>query len=237
MFSKTARYYDKLYAWKDYEAETTKLLSLLGPLPQERRLSLLDVACGSGHHLAYLKAHFDAEGLDLDPILLEAARERNPDLAFHHGDMTEFDLGRTFDVVTCLFSSIGYVKTIDRLGQAVRCMARHLAPGGRLVVEPWFAPAAWHPGTVHALLVDEPELKIARVSTSMVDGRLSYFDMHYLIGTPTRTEHLVERHELGLFEVGEMRAAFDSAGLETSYDAKGLTGRGLYVARRANTLD
>ena len=232
MFSKTARYYDKLYSFKDYRAETDKLLELLGPPRSDPRATLLDVACGTGHHLEHLKAHFDCQGMDLDPVLLQVAQERAPELAFHEGDMTSFDLNRTFDVVTCLFSSIGYVKTVDHLQQAVLCMAHHLSPEGTLAIEPWFTPADWHPGTVHALLVDEPELKIARVSTSMVDGRISYFDMHYLIATPQGTEHFVERHELGLFGQNEMFAAFEVAGLKATYDAHGLTGRGLYIARK-----
>jgi hypothetical protein len=143
--------------------------------------------------------------------------------------MTDFDLGCTFDVVTCLFSSIGYVKTLENLRLAIRCMASHLSPGGTLVIEPWFTPEDWRPGTVHALLIDEPELKIARVSTSFVKGRLSYFDLHYLIGTPEGTEHLVERHELGLFSVAEMQDALTDAGLGVTYYADGLTGRGLYL--------
>lgn len=233
MFSKTARYYDKLYSFKDYRAETDRLLEILDLPSSDRKPTLLDVACGTGHHLEYLRAHFVCQGLDLDPILLEVAQERAPELTFHQGDMTDFALGDTFDVITCLFSSIGYVKTVARLRQAVACMASHLAPGGTLVIEPWFTPADWHPGTVHALLVDEPELKIARVSTSMVDGRISYFDMHYLVATPQGTEHFVERHELGLFEQEEMAAAFEVAGLKAAYDADGLTGRGLYIARRS----
>ena len=232
MFSKTARYYDKLYSFKDYRAETDRLLDLLNLPSSDQRRTLLDVACGTGHHLEYLKTHFDCQGLDLDPVLLQVAQERAPELVFHEGDMTGFDLDCTFDVVTCLFSSIGYVKTVESLQQAVLCMSRHLSPGGTLVIEPWFTPTDWHPGTVHALLVDEPELKIARVSTSMVDGRISYFDMHYLIATPQGTEHVVERHELGLFEQDEMLAAFEVTGLKVTYDTHGLTGRGLYIARK-----
>ena len=233
MFSKTARYYDKIYAFKDYRAEVETLVSLLGDRLPKERSTLLDVACGTGHHVEYLKKVFDVEGLDLDAVLLDMARQRNPGIPFHHGDMTDFSLGRTFDVVTCLFSSIGYVKTLDSLARALTCMARHLRPGGLLAIEPWFAPADWRSGTVHAILVEEPELKIARVSTSFADGRLSTFDMHYLIGTPEGTEHVVERHELGLFERQEMKAALSQAGLRVSYDAHGLTGRGLFIGHKA----
>jgi hypothetical protein len=150
----------------------------------------------------------------------------------HHADMTDFNLGSTFDVVTCLFSAIGYVKTLDNLSRAIQCMAQHLSAGGVLLIEPWFTPETWRPGTVHARFIDEPDLKMARINTSFVEGRLSSMDMHYLIGTPAGTEHYVERHELGLFTSDEMTHALTTCGLEVAYDATGLTGRGLYIGQR-----
>lgn len=232
MFSKTARYYDKIYSFKDYRAEVQHLMAVIHENLRSGGRRLLDVACGTGHHIEYLKKHFEVEGLDISSELLELARQRNPEVLFHQGDMMDFALGRTFDVVTCLFSSIGYVKTLDNARRAVACMTDHLVPGGVLIIEPWFAPGDWHAPSVHALVIDESDLKIARINTSFVDGRLSYFDLHYLIGTLEGTEHFVECHELGLFEIDEMRDVFVEAGLEVIYDAEGLTGRGLFIGRR-----
>jgi hypothetical protein len=42
----------------------------------------------------------------------------------------------------------------------------------------------------------------------------------------------VERHELGLFETAEVRSVLVEAGLDVTYDAEGLTGRGLFIGRR-----
>jgi hypothetical protein len=114
----------------------------------------------------------------------------------------------------------------------MRSMARHLVPDGLLIIEPWFTPAQWNPGTVHMVAVDEPELKIVRMNTSQVRGRFSILDLHYLVGTPQRTQHFVERHELGLFEQEEMKEAIVEAGMQVTFDEAGLTGRGLYVGRR-----
>lgn len=231
MYDKTADLYDKVYSYKDYPAEARALSAFIRRELRSGGNRLLDVACGTGLHVECLAAEWQVEGVDLSAEMLARARARNPGVPFHQADMVNFELGRRFDAVTCLFSSIGYMQTLERLGQAIACMGRHLVPGGVLAVEPWFTPADWHPGTVHALLVDEPELKIARVNTSFVEGRLSYFDLHHLVGTPQGTEHFVERHEMGLFEREEMEAAFEAAGLEVRYHEHGLTGRGLYLGR------
>lgn len=229
MFHLTAKYYDKFYAFKDYRAEAEKINQIVQQRSGRSQQSLLDVACGTGKHLEVLRERFTVEGLDINEQLLEIARARLPGVPLHLGDMEHFDLGRKFDVITCLFSSIGYLKTLDRVASACACMAGHLKAEGMLLIEPWFTPGDWRPGTVHALLVEEPELKVARMSASQVEGRISSFDFHYLIGTPQGVDHIVEHHELGLFEPAEMRAALESAGLRVSYDEQGLTGRGLWI--------
>lgn len=229
MFTKSAAFYDAIYAFKDYEGEANRLHDLIQQHKQSDSAALLDVACGTGRHLTHLCTLYAAEGLDLDPALLAIARQRLPDLAFHEGDMVTFDLGRQFDAITCLFSAIGYVRPLAQMQAAVGNMACHLRPGGVLIVEPWFTPATWHPGTVHATFVNQPDLKIARMNISGVRDNLAIVDFHYLIGTPDGIEYFAEHHELALYTHEEYRAAFGAAGLRVVHDAEGLTGRGLYI--------
>ncbi len=231
MFSRSARFYDAVYGFKDYAGEAAHLRELIEARRPGAR-TLLDVACGTGKHLAELRRWYAVEGTDLDPALLDRARERLPGVPLHQADMVDVDLGRTFDVVTSLFSSIGYVRTRERLGRAAQALARHVAPGGILVVEPWLHPEVWEPGRVSAVFVDEPELKIARVNRSeRADGTL-VIDFHYVVGTPEVVETFVERHELGMFTSDEYLQAFEEAGLEVEHDAEGLIGRGLYIGSR-----
>jgi SAM-dependent methyltransferase len=113
MFTNSAHIYDAVYSFKDYEAESRRLRAVI----EERSpgaATLLDVACGTGKHLEQLRAWYEVSGLDLDSQLLALARERLAVVELHEGDMTAFSLGRRFDVVTCLFSSIGYVGTVER---------------------------------------------------------------------------------------------------------------------------
>ena len=237
MFSKSAPYYDKIYHAKDYAAESARLREIIRGKFGLGSGKMLDVACGTGRHIEYLKAHFEVQGLDISEQLLADARKRNPEVYFQTGDMMDFNLEQQFDLVICLFSAIGYVVTLENLHRAISCMAQHIRPGGGLVVEPWFTPETWYPGRVHALFIDEPELKLVRMNTSQVDGNVSIVDFHYLLGTPEGVAYFSEPHRLGLFTPEEMIHAFEQAGLEPSYDADGLTGRGLYLGRRLDEIN
>lgn len=231
MYARSARFYDALYHFKDYAAASEQLHTMIQDLRPGAR-SLLDVACGTGKHLEWLRSHYEVAGLDLSADMLDVARSRCPDVALHQADMADFELHRTFDVVTCLFSSIGSVKTLPNLRRAVACMADHLRPQGVIIVEPWFSPDTYWTGRITANFVDQPDLKIAWMYTSEVEGRISIMDVHYLVGTPTSVEHFTERREVGLFTNEEYLDAFRRAGLDAEHRPQGLFGRGVYVARK-----
>ena len=231
-YGRSARLYDAIYAFKDYAHEADTLRWLLDARGVRDGATLLDVACGTGAHLAYLKMHFQAEGLDASPDMLEIAHQRHRDIPLHQADMLTFDLGKTFDVVVCLFSAIGHARTEAGLRQAVANMARHVAPGGWLVIEPFFNPDAWFPGSVHSRYIDQRNFHVCRMNVSDLQGSLAIMEMHYLVGTPDGVENFVERFELGLWTREQMIAAFVDAGLTVEAFDDGLMGRGLYVGHK-----
>ena len=231
MFSKSAEYYDAIYSamGKDYSAEAEKLHRFIQTHNQSSGDHLLDVACGTGTHANASSRFYQVEGLDLDAKMLSVARRKYPAIRFHRGDMLDFNLKRQFDAIVCLFSSIGYVKTKSRLQKTIRNMTQHLVPGGVLLIEPWFAPEQWNVGRVFTATVDQPELKIVRMSRSSRRGNLSILEFQYLIGTSKGIEHRQEIHEMGLFTHEDYLDAFRTAGLKVIHDAEGLDGRGLYI--------
>jgi SAM-dependent methyltransferase len=232
MFRKSQRFYDAVYAWKDYRSEVDRLDRIIRERHSSAR-TLLDVACGTGKHLELLRHRYRVEGLDLDPEMLAIARPRlGPDVPLHAGDLVGFDLGRQFDVVTCLFSSIAYARTADRLEAAIGSMARHVAPDGLVIVEPFFSPDQWEPGHLDSTVVDEPDLKVVRMVLSGPAESPMTMSFHYLVGTQEGIDHFTEEHEVGLFTDQEYRDAFRGAGLEAEHDAQGLMGRGLYIGVR-----
>jgi SAM-dependent methyltransferase len=222
--------YDSIYGFKDYAGESARLTELIRARNPAAR-TLLDVACGTGKHLEHFRETFDVEGVDLDEGLLTVARARLGSVPVHEGDMRTLELGHRFDAITCLFSAVGHLADTGELDSALAAMAAHLEPGGVLIVEPWIEPDAWVPGEPALLTVDEPDLKIARVTLTGRRGTTSILDFHYLVATPAGVETYAERMELGLFTAGEMGSSFARAGLDVEHDADGLIGRGLFIGR------
>ena len=230
MFTKSAPFYDALYHFVDYAAATEKLLQLIKTHNPDAT-TLLDVGCGTGQHLQHFRSSFAVEGLDIDGQLLAAARQRCPGVPFHRASMVDFDLPRRFDVITCLFSAIGYVETLENMRRSVATMARHLAPGGLLLVEPWFEPHRFWTNTITANHYERTDLKICWMYTSKREGNVSVLDIQYLVGTPDSVQQLSEQHRIGLFTRAEYTAAFRDAGLEAHFDPEGPFNRGLYAGR------
>jgi SAM-dependent methyltransferase len=229
MYKQLADYYDEIYHFKNYQKEAEKIGTLIQQHKTSSGNNLLDVACGTGNHIGYLKQNYIVEGLDFSPEMLRIARKKHPEVNFQQGDMTSFKLKNRFDVITCLFSAIGHVRTKTRMRKAVRNMASHLQTGGLMILEPWITPANFKKGLVSFIFVDKPDLKIARINITKARGTVSGLEFHFLIGTPNKVQHIVDRELLGLWTHEEYLDAFRDVGLEVFYDAEGLMGRGLYL--------
>jgi SAM-dependent methyltransferase len=234
MFTRSARYYDAIYAarGKDYGEEVSLLLRVIETHGGAIGGTLLDVACGTGGHLVFLRDTYEVEGLDVDEAMLAIARGKLPQVPLHQADMANFELGRQYDIVVSLFSSIGYAATLEGLGRTIANMAKHTKPRGLVLAEPWIYPEDFKPGTAHAVFVDQPELKIARMDVGQVKGRISILNFHYMIGEAGGITQFEERHEIGLFTHEEYLSAFEAAGLATAHDIEGVDGRGLYIGSK-----
>lgn len=226
----TPRQYDAVYSAKDYEREAHLVRDVIGRVHPGLH-TLLDVACGTGAHDRYLCKYFEVDGLDIEASYLEVARQRNRKGHYRCGDMRNFSLDRLYDVVVCLFSSIGHVETTAKLVETLKCFREHLTSRGIVLVEPWATPEEWELNTIRHETSQHQGTTIARMCHSAGRGRVSQLTCEYLIGDAEGIAHVRELHELALFTREEMTEALEQAGFLVSYDPEGLTGRGLYTGR------
>ena len=217
----TADIYDALYQNRDYRGEASKIKEIVATHKQTDERRLLDVACGTGNHLIFLTDDFDLTGLDLSREQLAQARQKLPEIEFHQADMLDFKLDQSYDVITCLFSSIAYANRVADLRQAIGNMADHLRPGGVLIVDPFFTPENYPKDQLGATFVNQPDLKISRIWRTDRDRRQAVWNLHHLVGRPGRVNYFVEHHRLGLYSREEYQQALEAAGLRQAVDSSG----------------
>ena len=95
--------------------------------------SVLDAGCGTGRVAIELaRRGVLVVGTDRDASMLAVARQRAPDLEWVEHDLTDFDLGRVFDVVV-MAGNVPLFTAPGTHAALVAGCARHVAPGGALV--------------------------------------------------------------------------------------------------------
>jgi ubiquinone/menaquinone biosynthesis C-methylase UbiE len=125
------RYRELTDAYRSCFAYSRKRLSALldSCLPERGDgLRLLDVGCGSGHHMASLaEKGFEVSGVDGSEEMLEQARANNPGADVRLADVESIPFGdASFHFVLC-------IEVLRYLPDSTRCireMARVLKPGG-----------------------------------------------------------------------------------------------------------
>lgn len=231
LYRELARYYDLIYSFKAYKKEAEQIKRFVKKYKKSEGKELLDVACGTGKHLNYLKDNFTCTGVDLNEDMLKIARERFPDVIFKKSDMIDLKIDKKFDVITCLFSSIGYVKTYKNLTKTINGFSNHLKEGGVLIIEPWISRDDYNVGLPHMTTYDRKEIKIARVNVSKIEGNVSILEFHYLVAEKNKeVKYFVDKHELGLFEIEDTLDIMQEAGLKAVFLKSGLLEhRGVFI--------
>lgn len=230
-----AKHYDKIYQFKDYRKEVNELRKVIRKHKRSYSNRLLDVACGTGKHIKYLNRYFDCTGMDASRAMLAIARQQNPRVRFYLKDMIDFDLKTKFDVITCLFSSIGHLRTRTKTQRAILKMSRHLAPGGVLLIEPFLQPQEIVNDYPHLTIYQDNDLKIARLSYTKVRNRVALLDFHYAVSERGKgLSAYEERIEMALLKEEQWVDMATHAGLDAKYEkAKTEMGRGMLIGVRA----
>jgi SAM-dependent methyltransferase len=208
-FDHYSRYYDLLYADKDYQGETAYIRSLIGLHATRPASSLLELGCGTGIHALMLSAEgISVCGVDLSVTMLEGARERAAAqgvaadrVSFHQGDACAFRANVKFDVVASLFHVVSYQTTEERLDAMFETAAVHLEKDGLFVFDFWYGPAVlWQRPTVRAKRLSDEHIFVTRIAEPVIHDALNVVDVNYDLFVLDRasgeTTELHETHKM-----------------------------------------
>jgi ubiquinone/menaquinone biosynthesis C-methylase UbiE len=231
LHNQLAKYYDRVYSFKDYLDEAVRLQNLIIKYLKSGENMLLDVACGTGLHLRYLKDDFVCTGVDISKSMLRIARKNVKGVTFKEADMKTMRLRKKFDIIICILSSIGYVKTIASLEKTIRNFSDHLKKGGLVLIEPSYSKSFYLRGEPKITTYNGKDTKIARINFSKTRKTTAVLNMHILVADRGKdAKYYLDKHELGLFGVNATLKLMKQAGLKSKYLKTGLTTeRGLFV--------
>ena len=172
---------------------------------------VLEIGCGTGRVLIPIaRAGIDIVGLDLSSHMLDICRQRlqsEPEAVqaraqLVQADMRDFELSRTFSLVTTPFRPFQHLTTVDDQLSCLACIHRHLAPGGKLILD-IFNPSLPYmtSDTVGKEMGDEPEFvmpdgrRIVRRNRTVsrdAFNQITYVELIYYVTHPDgRAERLV----------------------------------------------
>lgn len=132
--------YLTVYAHRDEEEARAQVDFAERVLNPPKGGRILDLCCGNGRHAVELSRRgYRVTGLDLSPVLLEAACERARDqkveVEFVRCDMRQIPGEETFDAVVNFFTSFGYFDRDEENAAVLRGIARALVPEGGFLLD------------------------------------------------------------------------------------------------------
>jgi SAM-dependent methyltransferase len=177
-------------------------------LPVREKPKLLDIACGTGRHLEAIRRKLpnaEITGIDLNQDMLDVAAEKGLNVELIKADMRDFDLGKEFDLIYCLSSSIQYNLSINDLERAISSMRKHVTKG-RIIFDLAYCLERWKEGYTNITANSNERYDIAELYTSHSRDGFSYWNPLYLI-KDKRTGDIdmhVDKHIIKLWGISEI---------------------------------
>lgn len=221
---------------------------------------VLELGCGTGRILIpAARAGAEITGLDISEKMLERCRARLSTepvgvierVGLVLSSMVNFSLGREFSLIIIPFRPFQHLLEVDEQLECLDSVRRHLAPGGRLIVDFFHVnPAAMHDpvwqqekeDTPETLLPDGRKLRrTTRISAFHRERQVNDVEMSwYVTDTEGREERILWRTPIRYFFRYEVEHLLTRAGLRLTalygnFDRSALAGDSpemIFVAER-----
>jgi SAM-dependent methyltransferase len=219
-----ASLYDLFYAEKNYAEEAGFIHECIKKYHKGKAVQLFEMACGTGKHSYHLwQKGYKIIATDYSEDMLDCARENhkqwNTDVEFRNLDMRNpVYQGEKPDVIVCLFDSIGYLQTNEKILGLLKFVNQQLKDDGLFIVEYWNAGAFlryYEPARTRQFKT--PQGEITRVSETEIDYINQLAHVHYTItekGKDAIENTIKEIQSNRYFLHQEMQLFFQQAGLQ-----------------------
>jgi SAM-dependent methyltransferase len=146
VFNSYGKYYDIIYADKNYEKECNFLEEIFQKYSKFETRSILDGGCGTGGHAIPLaKRGYEVTGIDLSKEMISIAKEKTSkngtNVNFNVMDLRKLQLNKKFDAAICMFAVISYLTEDKGLIEALHNIRKHLKDSALLIFDFWYGPA------------------------------------------------------------------------------------------------
>ena len=145
---------------------------------------ILELGCGTGRiTMALAEAGKRITGLDLSGRMLERAVKKRAELRVEarervhlmQGDMARFDLGEKFRLVIIPFRPFQHLLEVRQQMDCLECVRKHLAPGGRLILDVFQTDAERMHDPIHMREVQLTEYETADGRHVRISERVAAF--------------------------------------------------------------
>jgi SAM-dependent methyltransferase len=199
-FEAYSRYYDLLYADKDYVEEAGHVADVLAKYGMHRG-SLLEFGSGTGKHgQLFASMGFHVVGVERSPEMVAIANQQSPrrsaklsntnaggcrspgSFSCQIGDIRSVRMGRIFDAVLSLFHVVSYQTSNADVRNLFASAAAHLSRGGLFFFDVWHGPAVLtqRPG-LRVKRMKDAKTSILRIAEPELDSRHNIVAVNYTV--------------------------------------------------------
>ncbi len=222
IFKDYARIYDIIYKNKDYSGECEFLKKVFKKYSKKPVRDLLDVACGTGNHVAVLaKKGFNVFAQDMSKDMLALARQKakakNLKINFMPArPMQSFKHKRKFDAVIAMFSSIDYVIDPKDVKNTLKNIRACLKDEGIFTFDFWNKDYVLkHYSPFRKKVFVDGNRRATRISKTTLDRKNSIANIKYICSyfeNGNKLYDINEMHRMRFHDIEDMKKMLDEAG-------------------------
>lgn len=203
-------YQELAYLWpllsppEDYEPEAMAILSVIDRYLKHSGQSLpvlVEMGAGGGHTLSHLAEEFELLAVDIAQPMLVNCSLICPEATTILGDMRTIDLGRQVDVVL-IHDAVDYMENAQDARDAITNAARHLKPGGLLIVAPTYTTESFENDQSISDEHQDKQIQVAftsKVLRAAESKNQFLMQMVFDITEDGKTTRYNDEHRCGLF--------------------------------------